>query len=199
MTTWTSIGNAAVAVGGIPSSSTVTALRDNPIALAEAASGAPVVFAGWHPYNKVTVGDGATGKFYDFAIHGLQTSFDTPDFEDGYEYRIVARNMSHSSGSSQTLNLEFLDDSLQSQPGSGVTGSLSSGSSQFWIDAQIFTPRIGAQQVPVLFLGNGVTTPFFSISAGGDDILRGRIEFSAGSIDGGQMYLLRRKEYISSP
>jgi hypothetical protein len=51
MATWTSISNAAVAVGGIPSSTTVTALRDNPSAIAEAANGAPVVFAGWNPYD----------------------------------------------------------------------------------------------------------------------------------------------------
>lgn len=41
MTTWTSIPNAAVAAGGRPRGSVVTALRDNPIALAEGASGAP--------------------------------------------------------------------------------------------------------------------------------------------------------------
>ena len=39
MTTWTTIVNAAVNVGGIPGSSTVTAFRDNPIAIAEESSG----------------------------------------------------------------------------------------------------------------------------------------------------------------
>ena len=41
MTTWTDLSAGAVGVGGIPSGSTVTALRDNPIAIAEGASGAP--------------------------------------------------------------------------------------------------------------------------------------------------------------
>jgi hypothetical protein len=40
MTTWTDIANSAVAVGGIPSGSTITALRDNPSALAEGSTGA---------------------------------------------------------------------------------------------------------------------------------------------------------------
>ena len=85
MTTWTTISNAAVAVGGIPSSTTVTALRDNPSAIAESASGAPVVSLGWHPYDKVTVGDGKTGLIYDSVVTGTVASVVTPDFEDGWE------------------------------------------------------------------------------------------------------------------
>jgi hypothetical protein len=46
MATWTSIPNAAVAAGGRPRGSVVTALRDNPVAITEAAAGAPrIVFA----------------------------------------------------------------------------------------------------------------------------------------------------------
>jgi hypothetical protein len=41
MTTWTDLSAGAVGVGGIPSGSTVTALRDNPLAIAEGSSGAP--------------------------------------------------------------------------------------------------------------------------------------------------------------
>ena len=41
MTTYTGLSAGAVGVGGIPSGSTVTALRDNPIAIADGASGAP--------------------------------------------------------------------------------------------------------------------------------------------------------------
>ena len=41
MTTWTTLSAGAVGVGGIPSGSTVTALRDNPVAIAEGSSGAP--------------------------------------------------------------------------------------------------------------------------------------------------------------
>ena len=41
MTTWTDLSPGAVGVGGIPSGSTVTALRDNPVAIAEGSSGAP--------------------------------------------------------------------------------------------------------------------------------------------------------------
>jgi len=43
MTTWTTIPNGAAGVGGIPSGTTITALRDNPVAIAEGATGAPRV------------------------------------------------------------------------------------------------------------------------------------------------------------
>jgi hypothetical protein len=43
MTDFTTLSNTAVGVGGLPSGATVTALRDNPIAIAEGTSGAPKV------------------------------------------------------------------------------------------------------------------------------------------------------------
>jgi hypothetical protein len=63
------------------------ALRDNPIAIAEGAAGAPYVAAGWHPYDGVTVGDGADGVIYDFAVDGAVNSVTSPNFVDGYEYQ----------------------------------------------------------------------------------------------------------------
>ncbi len=41
MADWTTLPNTAVGVGGLPSGTTVTALRDNPVAIAEGAAGAP--------------------------------------------------------------------------------------------------------------------------------------------------------------
>jgi len=41
MADWTNLPNQAVGVGGLPSGTTVTALRDNPVAITEGAAGAP--------------------------------------------------------------------------------------------------------------------------------------------------------------
>ena len=41
MADWTNLPNQAVGVGGLPSGATVTALRDNPVAIAQGAAGAP--------------------------------------------------------------------------------------------------------------------------------------------------------------
>jgi len=43
MADWTPLPNTAVGVGGLPSGTTVTALRDNPVAIAEGAAGAPLI------------------------------------------------------------------------------------------------------------------------------------------------------------
>jgi len=57
MTTWTTIPNTAVAAGGRPRGSVITALRDNPVAISEGAAGAPrVLFA--------AVRDGIAGATY---------------------------------------------------------------------------------------------------------------------------------------
>jgi len=45
MADWTTLPNTAVGVGGLPSGTTVTALRDNPVAIAEGAVNAPRVEA----------------------------------------------------------------------------------------------------------------------------------------------------------
>jgi len=55
-------------------------------ALAAGDAGAPVVAAGWHPYNMANVGDGQTGLIYSFPVNGALSEITSPDFEDGYEY-----------------------------------------------------------------------------------------------------------------
>ena len=44
MTDYTILSNTAVGVGGLPSGATVTALRDNPLAIAEGTAGAPRIW-----------------------------------------------------------------------------------------------------------------------------------------------------------
>jgi hypothetical protein len=197
MTTWTTISNAAVAVGGIPSSTVVTALRDNPAAMAEQAAGAPVIFSGWHPYNKVSVGDGETGLIYDFAVNGLQANVVTPDFEDGYEYRIVCRDLSHSSGSSQSLRIEFANAG-GSYVDDQSTGAVSN-SSRVSVDLITCMPRIAAFETPVIFTGSGITDGANSLEMDNSKILRARVSFTGGSIDAGKIWFLRQRCHVSSP
>ena len=197
---WTTISNAAVAVGAIPSSSTVTALRDNPVAVADASSGAPVVFAGWHPYDKVSVGDGKDGLIYDFAVDGVVAEVITPDFVDGYEYRIVGVNTSSSSSS-----VQLLLDLLKETSAIYSTAFTSTQTTGFWsFDWDILMPRISAsshlgriviQQNTVLDAAS-VTA---SYNATVQKALRARMIFNSGSFDAGKIYMFRRREYASSP
>ena len=61
----------------------------NPVAIAQAAPDAPIVVSAWHPYNANSVGDG-DGVIYNFATMGAVTSITTPDFVDGWHYRLMA-------------------------------------------------------------------------------------------------------------
>lgn len=202
MTTWTTISNAAVAVGGIPSSTTVTALRDNPSAIAETSTGAPVVQAGWHPYDKVTVGDGKTGLIYDFAVNGAQANVTTPDFEDGYEYRIIGHSLTSSNTGVVRLNINgyFETDAVYRRLAFSPDAS---GINPFACDVVIPIPRVSKQIHMVL--GNMAVSNTVAMSNDlpydptVQKLLRARINFTAGSISNGKIWFLRRRDYISLP
>jgi predicted heme/steroid binding protein len=207
MATWTSISNAAVAVGGIPSSSTVTALRDNPVAIAGAASGAPVVFAGWHPYDKVTIGDGKDGLIYNHAVNGTVADVVTPDFEDGFEYRLIGTGLSHDSGSNRNLILEVFRETTASYVQAYITATAASGSTTlatFAIDAELTLPRLARNP---FFIRVMATSPSLDANTNGvasvgstlQKLLRARLLFSAGNIDAGKVWMFRRREYASLP
>ena len=203
MTTWTTISNAAVAVGAIPSSSTVTALRDNPAAVAEASSGAPVVFAGWHPVDKVSVGDGKDGLIYDHAVTGDVASVITPDFVDGYEYRVMAHFLRSTTVTDVRLELDGFFETgaiykrLIFSPEAG-------GSNYFGYDLTLPTPRLVTRTH--LALGNtyvdgniGIGYDAASYDATPQKLLRARVAFTAGNIRAGKIWMFRRREYASSP
>jgi hypothetical protein len=186
----------------------VTALRDNPSALAESASGAPVMVSGWHPHDKVSIGDGKTGLIYDFAVNGVQSSVVTPNFVDGYEYRIVAHGLQHNSGD-QGLNISFyletdarLDqvEQISDQP----------TTTAFGFDMEMLLPRIPKQNHIArisAYVGSNVS----SISTIGtfdstvQKVLYVSIRFrsSGGSfgagIAAGKVWMFRRREYASLP
>jgi len=204
MTTWTSISNAAVAVGAIPSSATVTALRDNPSAIAESASGAPVMVSGWHPVDKVTIGDGKAGLIYDFAVNGTVATIDTPDFQDGYEYRIVGCDLRSNSASDGRLNFGayFETDGWMRLK---YTSNNVESAYYFGCDIELLTPRISKRTHLAVGLmyrngsitGEGIDSDSYQTPA--QKLLKARLYFSNGSIVGGKAYLFRRREYASSP
>lgn len=195
MTTYTSIPNASLAVGGIPSSTTVTLLRDNPIAISEGASGAPIMVTGWHPYDKVTVGDGKTGVIYDFSVTGAQTVVVSPDFEDGYEYRFFGR----------LDGLSSIELYNQTTAAYMVTaGSVNFGD---WFDLEIPMPRVTKAWHLVrgsyALTGNNnaaaiITKAPANNSTPSSKILR--VRFTTGTtVSGDKIWMMRRREYASSP
>ena len=94
MADYTDLSNAAVGIGGLPSGATVTALRDNPIAIAENTPNAPFIERIWYPYDAAVSG-GGDGVIYDHSIDGSVFGFEGPAFEVGYDYLILAEGISH--------------------------------------------------------------------------------------------------------
>lgn len=202
MSTWTNITNAAVAVGGIPSSSTVTALRDNPVALIEGANNAPVNQAAWHPYNKVVVGDSYDGLIYDFAVNGSVTTITTPDFEDGYEYKVTFSGLSYSSGLSYTLSADFIYADTGSTgtlftfgpidgPGYAMSGDVK------YTNARVdHTKKIAFGAASWTTIGSDGED--IKIQAYSGKIARARFRWQGSSFDAGKMWLFRRRDYASA-
>ena len=81
MTDYTTLSNTAVGVGGLPSGATVTALRDNPIAIAEGAAGAPRVVDAALDTTATAAGDawvvarssGIAGVIAGYSVGGIGT------------------------------------------------------------------------------------------------------------------------------
>ena len=214
MTTWTTIVNAAVNVGGIPASSTVTAFRDNPIAIAEQSSGSPVLFAGWQAYDKVSNGDAARGLLWDFAVSGTRTSVETPNFEDGWEYRIVAIGISATTSGGQG-RVEIYGETSAAWDGFLAFGSMAAGDFSSF-DAEFLLPRLVKNAHHARSNGGFVTaagvwteaitpgvatvpnaTKYFATA---QKVLKVRVLIGSApgnSLDAGKVYLFRRREYAS--
>lgn len=122
---WTTLLNALFLVDKPIIGSIGQALRDNPIAIAAGDIDAPVSAYGWHPYDMVSVGDGATGVLYDFAVDGVQATITSPDLEDGYEYRFGFDAVGHDGLAGRTFNVNFYRETAAAYSGViAISGSI---------------------------------------------------------------------------
>lgn len=101
MPAWTDIANGDIDQDSPGTQTLFTALRDNPLALAQFGDGAPVHWAFWHPYDMLNVGDGNDGVFWDANVDGALATIDTPLMEDGFEYAVLWRDVTSSGGNHQ--------------------------------------------------------------------------------------------------
>lgn len=205
MADWTDPPYAALTVDKAWTDEKATAAFENAVALAEAATGAPYVENGWHPYNGVTVGDGATGKIYDSAVDGALATKDSPDFEDGYEYMFLFEQVSSSS------NGAYLRCALYREPLNALTSAATiSGvitSSVHGVTGRLIvnSPRRSSAAFLVeplndVVSGNSIQTPYSAALSFGylstlQKVLHVRFSMDVGNIDGGKIYMLRRKDF----
>lgn len=206
MPAWTNITNALVAVGAKPFATTIQALRDNPIAIAEGQPGAPVPSTGWHPYNMVNVGDGATGRFYDFATNGATGSIVSPTFEAGYDYWLRWVNLSVNTVSGNpTLR-------INGTPISAIAAAADNFTGDIMVEMPTLTGfqkrgflvnRIAAATQAITALTSGASTPafgFFNFSNLATALNGITIDWSTsptGQFDNGQVFLYRRRNFVT--
>ena len=176
--------------------STGMALRDNVAAAAEAADDAPVLVAGWHPYDMVKIGDGNDGVFYDFAVSGAVASVETPVFDDGFEYAIRVAGIS-STANAAALVIDLYKEAAASYQ-NVYTSVADIGSSANLVDGwiEVRCPRLPKRVHAIEFFVSINITALAGIAPMYDAtvqaISKARVRFSAGNIDAGRIYLYRR-------
>jgi len=173
--------------------STGMALRDNVAAAAEAADDAPVLVAGWHPYDMVKIGDGNDGVFYDFAVNGTQSTITTPDFADGYEYAIRFADFGCSAASALKVDLYRETDAAYTTV--WTSANTTAEAAYGWVE--IHAPRVAGTEHFVTARAAMAANPEAATSGFWDatvqKILRARISWSGGAnIDAGTAKLYRR-------
>ena len=181
------------------------AWRDNPIAIAEGAISAPYVQSGWHPYDGVSVGDGADGTVYDFDIDGSVSSVETPDFEDGYEYEFRFENISGSSGFGGNFEIEFYRETSVAYSDAHTIFAFGSGVQLASGVIRRFSPRFISKlmifRVEAVVLGSNATDVFTAADVAiknttAQKMLKARFSFDSGTIDRGVIRMFRRHSYV---
>lgn len=203
MTGFTDLPNIAVQSGGRPRGSTITALRDNAISIAECDPTAPTNQATWHPYNRIAPGSTNIGRIYNFPTDGALSTVVTPDYQDGYEYRIKLIGLSPNlAGDLQIENFRETDAAYNPIHTLNVTLSAANAYTgtielldvrQPW-RVHSFSAKIGVQ----VGSNSAIAATTFDrmdqfVTA--QPILRSRISFLGSSIDAGQILLERRRAY----
>lgn len=203
MTTYTAIPDTAIDQDSPLTEDLGTLLRNNPIAMAEGSTDAPVLSAGWHPYDMVLVGDGNDGEFYDFASDGASAAIETPDFVDGYEYAIQIEDYSCTINGSFQIELYF--------PTPAVWAILSTASVTAPVNLrgiyQLHFPRFasyghgGSWLMPLSDPTNGILdsgNDTIAVSgASASKVSKARVSVSSGTTDNGKLYLLRRRDFVT--
>lgn len=195
--TWVTIPNSVFESGKPARAIDMRNLRDNIAAAVGGHSGAPVNEAQWHPHNRVTAGDANTGLVYNFAVSGGVSSIVSPDFVDGYEYRLRFENLSLAA--SVAFNLDLFQETSAAYTGAVNLTTMNASTAYSGELILPFARRSSNVQpvqgfiTPQSVVGWNANTPlgYVVLLASAQKITRMRL--SAGTtVDGGQVFLDKR-------
>lgn len=201
MTSYIAIVNSEIDPNSGITADLMTKLRDNPIAMLEGPSAAPINAAAWHPYNSVANNDGNTGIIYSFAVSGAVTTLESPTFADGYEYMFIFENVSSSTNTIITWELYRETSAAYAGASSvidiGVVSATFSGQMNISYPRKVASAHFVTGQAVVGSTNS--TTALTSVSG----VVRhttsqkiGKVRFGIsgpGQIDAGIIYMYRRR------
>ena len=201
MASWTTLLNAIFLVGKPITSASGLALRDNPISIAEGAPGAPYMETEWHPYNSVAVGDANTGRIWSMAVNGAVATITTPDFQDGYEYRMRGEAIGVA-GLGRMLRLNLFRQTSASYAGAVDVGLEISIPGPTNLDAVVTIDRPRAVSLFCRYssVGTSGTPPegrdYILTHTARQKILRAQLSWSSGDFNSGAVFMDRRRLYV---
>ena len=206
MASWTNQSTSSLLPGEPWTSAKALAAFENPEAIAEGASGAPVQTAAWHGYDVLNVGDGNTGEIYSFGTDGAVATVETPNFESNFEYRLLGFNVGVAStaGSSQ-WNIDALIGGSWTNIATLITSGTVVTSDRFDFDCYIKSPtrsrKFVATEITAYaeWIGGsgGLSQNEFTLLSTPNSITRARVRYGSSSpnIGKGTILMLRRREY----
>ncbi|HAF38622.1 MAG TPA: hypothetical protein DCG72_06510 [Gammaproteobacteria bacterium] len=209
MTTWLEIANGDVDQDSPVTQPLMTGLRDNVRAAAEGATGAPVLSAGWHPFDKGDTDSTEVGDVYDFSDDGTVSTITSPTFEDGYEYAFIFDGISSSNASVTAMNILLYRDTTAAYSSAiPVMSGLTSNTELIFGTLQVQLPRVARWMHSTKWIAEGHTIigSTLTLTSGVDatistaakqTVSAARFSFDLGSFDAGTIRMIRRREYIS--
>lgn len=171
---------------GDPEALTATQVR----ALLNVEDGATAATGGWE----------SVGTFYDNSTDGTVASIETPDFADGFEYRILVNDVSSTLGGALQIELYNEDDTAYSSADT-ISTALTNSAQQIISDIEILNPRkttrmhtgrASSSRSESATETESALFAFGCITFAAQKVLRARLSFTGGSFDEGTVTLLRR-------
>lgn len=155
--------------------------------------------AGWHPYDRTEEGGAEDGIIYNFAVDGTAIEIETPDFEDGYVYRLRFDSLGNSAVGTSNLTIELYQETTDAYLAAQVIAATGLGPAinGFVI---IHDPRIAqthffverwVASTSTLIEGSLLFIPTVK-----EKILKARLKATSRLFGSGSVYLERRRIYI---
>lgn len=203
MTTYTAIANTEIDADSPITTTLMQSMRDNPIAISEGSTGAPYLSSAWHPYDGVIVGD-SDGAIYDFAVDGAVAEVETPNFADGYEYMIRFAAVLGTSAAAAFYGSLYQVTGASYQ--ANTTLAIAYDTTVNAASGMLYLPY---PRLSAFVHASEWVKPLSTASAGdisvntlehtgiAETFGKARFKFSSGNVNGGKIYLYRRREFIT--